>query len=104
MIEILIMQSNSFVAMSILSFEVLFKTRPRRCICLVLCSKGFSVSPILKMLKGCELLAWLSLLAPSFVNGAALVGPVVHLDSGTFTGISAGGVSQFLGIPYAQPP
>ncbi|KAF8907652.1 carotenoid ester lipase precursor [Gymnopilus junonius] len=58
------------------------------------------------MLKGSRLLSWLCLLLPSFriANGAALVGPVVELDSGTFTGISVGGVSQFLGIPYAQPP
>ncbi|PPQ98066.1 hypothetical protein CVT26_003292 [Gymnopilus dilepis] len=44
------------------------------------------------------------LFLPVFVDGAALVGPTVKLDSGTFTGITAGGVSQFLGIPFAQPP
>lgn len=39
-----------------------------------------------------------------FFNAAAAVGPTVKLDNGTFTGITAGGVSQFLGIPFAQPP
>ncbi len=30
--------------------------------------------------------------------------PTVALDNGTFTGITSGSVSQFLGIPFAQPP
>lgn len=30
--------------------------------------------------------------------------PTVTLDNGTFTGITSGAVSQFLGIPFAQPP
>lgn len=30
--------------------------------------------------------------------------PTVVLDSGTFTGVSAGLSSSFLGIPFAQPP
>ena len=31
-------------------------------------------------------------------------GPVVSLDYATFEGASTGGVDEFLGIPYAQPP
>lgn len=30
--------------------------------------------------------------------------PTVTLDSAVFTGINNGHVSQFLGIPYVQPP
>ncbi|KAI0056029.1 carotenoid ester lipase precursor [Artomyces pyxidatus] len=30
--------------------------------------------------------------------------PTVQLDRATFTGVNSGNVSQFLGIPYAQPP
>ncbi|KJA16248.1 hypothetical protein HYPSUDRAFT_219571 [Hypholoma sublateritium FD-334 SS-4] len=40
----------------------------------------------------------------SFLDAASAIGPTVKLDNGTFTGITAGGVSQFLGIPFAQPP
>ncbi|KAF9007463.1 carotenoid ester lipase precursor [Cyathus striatus] len=34
----------------------------------------------------------------------ALTGPTVTLDNATFTGLASGTVSQFLGIPFAQPP
>ncbi|KAI9454048.1 Alpha/Beta hydrolase protein [Lactarius psammicola] len=30
--------------------------------------------------------------------------PIVKLDKGTFTGTTADGVNEFLGIPFAQPP
>ncbi|KAF9448568.1 carotenoid ester lipase precursor [Macrolepiota fuliginosa MF-IS2] len=47
------------------------------------------------------------LFVPFLVNlvlGGLAAGPSVVLDSGTFTGIASGTVSQFLGIPFAQPP
>ena len=31
-------------------------------------------------------------------------GPLVSLSYATFEGSSAGGIDEFLGIPYAQPP
>ena len=34
----------------------------------------------------------------------AVAAPTVTLDNGTFTGTTLGSVSQFLGIPFAQPP
>lgn len=30
--------------------------------------------------------------------------PTVNLDNATFTGVTLGRVSSFLGIPFAQPP
>lgn len=36
--------------------------------------------------------------------GFAVAAPTVTLDSGTFAGTTSGSVSQFLGIPFAQPP
>jgi hypothetical protein len=36
--------------------------------------------------------------------GFAVAAPTVTLDDGTFTGATSGSVSQFLGIPFAQPP
>ena len=58
--------------------------------------------PLFDMILSTFLLIVSALL--SFLNGAAAIGPIVKLDNGTFTGITAGGVSQFLGIPFAQPP
>lgn len=40
----------------------------------------------------------------AIIDHASAIGSTVKLDNGTFTGISAAGVSQFLGIPFAQPP
>jgi hypothetical protein len=37
-------------------------------------------------------------------GAAPQVGPFVQLDNAIVTGLSAGGVDQFLGIPYAKPP
>jgi len=37
-------------------------------------------------------------------HGSPLAVPTVQLDSATVTGTSIGGVSKFLGIPFAQPP
>ena len=34
----------------------------------------------------------------------AVAAPTVTLDNGTFMGTTSGSVSQFLGIPFAQPP
>jgi len=31
-------------------------------------------------------------------------GPIVSIDYATFEGASTGGIDEFLGIPYAQPP
>ncbi|KDR71926.1 hypothetical protein GALMADRAFT_785342 [Galerina marginata CBS 339.88] len=56
------------------------------------------------MLPVVEFLIWFAISTSVSVAASALAGASVKLDSGTFTGISAGGVSQFLGIPYAQPP
>lgn len=39
-----------------------------------------------------------------FAFSKPLAGPTVTLDNGTFTGLVSGPVSQFLGIPFAQPP
>ncbi|KAF9482847.1 carotenoid ester lipase precursor [Pholiota conissans] len=44
------------------------------------------------------------LLLFALLDKTTAIGSSVKLDSGTFNGISAGGVSQFLGIPFAQPP
>lgn len=39
------------------------------------------------------------------VNAApAPTGPVVVLNQGKYTGISANGINSFLGLPFAQPP
>ena len=38
------------------------------------------------------------------IMGGAPAAPTVTLDHGTFTGITSGSTSQFLGIPFAQPP
>ncbi|PPQ91064.1 hypothetical protein CVT25_014732 [Psilocybe cyanescens] len=51
-----------------------------------------------------QALLFLTAGAWSVADAKALLGPSVKLDSGTFTGTSLGTVSQFLGIPYAQPP
>ncbi|KAK2464104.1 hypothetical protein APHAL10511_003852 [Amanita phalloides] len=34
----------------------------------------------------------------------AVAAPTVTLDDGTFTGVAAGSISKFRGIPFAQPP
>jgi len=38
------------------------------------------------------------------VVAAPLAAPTVQLDSATVTGVNDGGVSKYLGIPFAQPP
>ncbi len=45
-----------------------------------------------------------SLLVATHIIGLAIAAPTVTLDNGTFTGTTSGNVSQFLGIPFAQPP
>ncbi len=44
------------------------------------------------------------LIIATHIVGLAVAEPTVTLDNGTFTGTASGNVSQFLGIPYAQPP
>ncbi|KAF8970831.1 carotenoid ester lipase precursor [Flammula alnicola] len=56
------------------------------------------------MFRPSYLFSLLALSALSLVRVSLAVGPSVKLDSGTFTGIASGSVSQFLGIPFAQPP
>lgn len=38
------------------------------------------------------------------VSASPLAAPTIKLDSATFTGVNSGSVSEFLGIPFAQPP
>lgn len=44
------------------------------------------------------------LLYAATVAGAAIKSPTVTLDGATVVGTSDGTVTQFLGIPFAQPP
>lgn len=45
-----------------------------------------------------------SFLLSGLARSASVAGLTVTLDNGTFTGLLTGGVVQFLGIPFAQPP
>jgi len=50
-----------------------------------------------KMLENLTLFAW-------FLASFFAADPTVQLNNATITGIDVGGVSKFLGIPYALPP
>ncbi|KDQ62130.1 hypothetical protein JAAARDRAFT_203342 [Jaapia argillacea MUCL 33604] len=49
-------------------------------------------------------IATLKFCAVSAAPTSRATGPTVTLDNATFIGVSAGTVSKFLGIPFAQPP
>jgi len=50
-----------------------------------------------KMLENLALFVW-------FIGSFFTAGPTVQLNNATITGVDVGGVSKFLGIPYASPP